>query len=95
MFATSPTKHKSFFRHAMKTNVQEWDNSTVVCIQKSLLKEVGLEVDSIIEINVVAGRLVIVPVKEGMYSLDSLLAGVTPENRYTEIDFCIRRMRWL
>ena len=70
----------------MKTQVKQWGNSAVVRIPKPLLKGVGLEVDSPIEINVVDGQLVIDPVKEHEYSLDALLSGITPENLHAEVD---------
>ncbi len=71
----------------MRTQVKQWGNSAVVRIPKPLLKGAGLAVDSPIEINVVDGHLVIDPVKEGEYSLDALLAGVTHKNLHTEVDF--------
>jgi antitoxin MazE len=71
----------------MKTQVKQWGNSAVVRIPKPLLKGVGLEIDSPIEISVVDGHLVIDPVREGEYTLDALLAGITPENLHNEANF--------
>lgn len=71
----------------MRTQVKQWGNSAVVRIPKPLLKGAGLEVDSPIEISVVDGHLVIDLVKEGEYTLDALLAGVTPENLHAEVEF--------
>lgn len=70
----------------MKTQVKQWGNNAIVCIPQSLLKGVGLEVDSHIEIRIVNGRLVIDPVKTSEYTLDTLLAGITAENLHGEAD---------
>lgn len=71
----------------MKAHVKQWGKSAVVRIPKPLLKEVGLEVDSPIEIRVVDGRLVIDPVEESEYTLDTLIARITTENVHDEVDF--------
>ncbi len=71
----------------MRTQVKLWGNSVVVRIPKRLLKGVGLLVDSPIEISVVDRHLVIEPVKENAFTLDALLAGVTPENLHDETVF--------
>lgn len=71
----------------MKAQVKQWGNNAIVCIPKPLLKGVGLEVDSHIEIRIVDGRLVIDPVKASEFILDTLLAGITAENLHAEVDF--------
>lgn len=70
----------------MKTQVKQWGNSAVVRIPKPLLEDAGLAVDSPIEIKIVDGQLVVEPLKEGQYSLESLLEGVTPDNLHDEVD---------
>lgn len=71
----------------MKAYIKHWGKSAVVRIPKSLLREVGLEIDSPIEIRIVDGRLVIDQVEESEYTLDTLLAGITAENLHGEVDF--------
>lgn len=64
-----------------------WVNSAAIRIPKPLLKEVGLEVYSSIEIRAVGKRLVIDPLRGSEYTLDTLLAGITAENLHNALDF--------
>ncbi len=66
---------------------KQWGNSAVVRIPKLLLQGAGLSIKSPIDINLVDGRIVVEPVREPEYSLDALLAGITPDNLHDEVDF--------
>jgi antitoxin MazE len=70
----------------MKACVQKWGNSLALRIPMSFAEETGLEQDTPVEVSVVDGKLVIVPLVEPTVSLDELLAGVTPENLQGEVN---------
>ena len=58
----------------MRTRVQKWGNSLALRIPKSFATEVGLQNDSSVEVSVVKGNLVIVPVAKPKLTLKHLLA---------------------
>lgn len=69
----------------MRTSVQRWGNSLAVRIPKSFAEEVGLHDNSVVEMRLVEGGVLITPVSTPP-TLDELLAGVTAENRHGEVD---------
>ena len=70
----------------MVTQIQKWGNSLAVRIPKALAAELNLEPNSTVEIKQEQGRLVLVPVKKPAFTLEQMLAQVTPENLHAEID---------
>jgi antitoxin MazE len=70
----------------MKTHIQKWGNSLALRIPRPFAAEVKLEQDTLVELSVSDGRLVITPVQPAC-TLDQLLAGVTDENVHAEQDF--------
>jgi len=69
----------------MLTKLKYWGNSLAVRIPKPLAEEVGLDVDSQVEIEVRKGELIVRPVAK-TYQLDELLAQITPDNLHSETD---------
>lgn len=67
--------------------VKKWGNSPSVRIPVAIMQALSLNIDDIVDITVENGRIVIVPVKVKEYSLDALLAGITPENIHDKVDF--------
>lgn len=70
----------------MRTKIQKWGNSLAVRIPKALADETGISLDAAVEIKVVDGQILIVPLLAPHYELDTLLLGVTPDNLHSEID---------
>ena len=70
----------------MVGNVAKWGNSLAVRIPQHLAKEIGLSDGAEVEIVAIDGNLTIKPRKQKQYSLDELIAGITPTNRHREID---------
>ena len=68
----------------MRARIQKWGNSLALRIPKAFADEARLETNSPVEITLVEGRIVITPAQE--YDLDTLLAGITEENRHGEVD---------
>ena len=69
------------------TRIKKWGNSLAVRFPQSLLAQVDLKEDGEIEINIVEGKLILSPVKKHAYTLDELLAQITPDKLHEEIDF--------
>ncbi len=70
----------------MLTKVQKWGNSLALRIPKTFALDANLQNDSLVEISLVKGKIVITPVSMPNWSLDDLLAGITPDNLHGEAD---------
>src|SRR5690625_4921102 len=69
---------------------QKWGNSLGIRIPKEAAKKTGIVQGSEIELSVIGDENIITlkpkkPQKE--YTLEELLAQITPENRHNEVDF--------
>ena len=71
----------------MRSKVQTWGNSLAVRIPRAFALELGLEHDLPVDVSVHEGVVVVAPLRQPVYSLDQLLAGVSPRNKHTEFDF--------
>ncbi|WP_323838944.1 AbrB/MazE/SpoVT family DNA-binding domain-containing protein [Photorhabdus africana] len=67
--------------------IKKWGNSPSVRFPVAIMKAASLNVDDTVDIAVEDGRIVIIPVKAKEYSLDALLAGITPENVHEKVNF--------
>ena len=63
----------------MTTKIRKWGNSYAVRIPKNQVAGLGLRDGSAVEIRIKPARK--------KYSLDELIAQITPENRYAEINW--------
>jgi len=70
----------------MLTKVQRWGNSLALRIPKAFALDAQLENDSIVEISVVDGQIIVKPVSAPSWSLEELLAGINKKNIHQEID---------
>ena len=70
----------------MRSRVQKWGNSLALRIPKSFANEVGLQKETPVELSLVDGKLVIIPVAEPKPTLKQLLANVTKENLHHEVN---------
>jgi antitoxin MazE len=70
----------------MVGNVAKWGNSLAVRIPQHLDKEIGLIAGGEVEIVAIDGNLTIKPKRQKQYSLDELIAEITPANCHTAID---------
>jgi antitoxin MazE len=70
----------------MKTRIQKWGNSLALRIPKSFAAEAHLEQDSLVELSLTDGKLVVAPVPDREVTLEQLLAGVTEQNLHQEVD---------
>jgi antitoxin MazE len=67
----------------MRARVQKWGNSLALRIPKAAAEACALENGAEVDLSLDDGRLVVSPVAT-RYTLDELLARVTPENLHGE-----------
>jgi len=70
----------------MKARIQKWGNSLALRIPKAFAAEVQLQQDSLVEVSLIEGTLVVEPVFGESYTLDQLLEGITRKNIHREVD---------
>lgn len=70
----------------MQARIQKWGDSLALRIPKSYAAETKLEPNTMVELTLQDGKLVIAPVQQG-WTLDALLAQVTEENLHGEQDY--------
>jgi antitoxin MazE len=70
----------------MLTKVQKWGNSLALRIPKTFALDAQLENNSVVEISIVDGQIVIKPISTPAWTLEQLLAGVNSDNLHREID---------
>ena len=70
----------------MLATVSKWGNSRAIRIPKDFALTLGLEYGTRVELRAVDGNLHIVPFQEPRYTLEELVAGITPDNRHEEWD---------
>lgn len=70
----------------MKVRIEKWGNSLAFRIPKSLAVRSKITQGSTIEISLEGGRIVVFPVAGPDFTLDELLAEVTPDNLHGEVD---------
>ena len=70
----------------MEARIQKWGNSLAVRIPKPFAAEVGIDVETQVDLTVENGKLVIAPVAKSSYRLRDLLTGVSESNIHGEVD---------
>jgi antitoxin MazE len=70
----------------MHAKVQKWGNSLALRIPKAFAVDTKLENDSMVEISVVEGQIIVKPLVKPEWTLEELLAGINQENIHNEID---------
>ncbi len=71
---------------AMLTKVQKWGNSLALRIPKAFALDAQLDNDSVVEVSLVDGQIVIKPVQSPTWTLEKLLAGINNDNIHGETD---------
>jgi antitoxin MazE len=70
--------------------VKKWGNSAAVRIPAAIMDVARLSIDQAVDIRLEGGRIIIEPVLDDVIDsadLETLLAGVTDENRHAAVDF--------
>ncbi|OGF66115.1 MazF family transcriptional regulator [Candidatus Giovannonibacteria bacterium RIFCSPLOWO2_02_FULL_43_11b] len=71
----------------MATKVQKWGNSLAVRLPREVAEKFKLGEGTTVEIKSEDYGIVIKPAKKQKYTLEELVAGITPENRHEETDW--------
>jgi antitoxin MazE len=71
----------------MRAVVKKWGNSASVRIPTGIMEAAHLRLDDQVDVREEGGRIVIEPIRGSEFDIDQLLAGITPQNLHTEIDF--------
>ena len=71
----------------MDTTVQKWGNSLAVRIPQAVAKDIHLRQGSVVDLTLVAGKIVVKPRRQRHYGLAQLLRGVSKRNRHTAVDW--------
>jgi antitoxin MazE len=70
----------------VRTQIGKWGNSLAVRLPGTYAKDLGLSEGMDLEVSVVSGGLLLRPPKRE-YSLEDLVAQITPENLHEETDW--------
>jgi antitoxin MazE len=70
----------------MRVIVRKWGNSASVRIPAGIMEAARLSLDAPVDVREERGRIIIEPIRSE-YDLAGMLAGITPENLHSEIDF--------
>ena len=70
----------------MQTKVQKWGNSIALRIPKAFADEMRIAPNTAVELTLTNGSLMITPLQTPAFSLEDLLAAITPQNIHEEID---------
>jgi antitoxin MazE len=71
----------------MRATVKKWGNSAAVRIPASVMQATNIELDEVVDVREEDGRIVIEPVQQKQYDLDTLLKGITSKNQHRSVDF--------
>jgi len=72
----------------MRIQIQKWGNSLALRIPKAFAKEIRIENNSLVDLNLENNRLVISPIRESEnYDLSTMLSEINKENLHEVIDF--------
>jgi antitoxin MazE len=67
--------------------VKKWGNSAAVRIPAAVMQATRLHLDVVVDVREEAGRIVIEPVRQKTYDLNTLLKGITSKNQHEAVDF--------
>ena len=71
----------------MKVKIQKWGNSLAVRIPKSFAVQTEIEQDTIVDLSVLEGNIIVKPEKrKPKLNLEELLQKVSAENLHGEVD---------
>ena len=70
----------------MRGVLKKWGNSAAVRIPASVLEAAKVRLDQPVDVREEDGRIVIEPLHPARYDIETLVAGITDENRHEPID---------
>jgi antitoxin MazE len=70
----------------MQTKVQKWGNSLALRIPKAFASDAQLENNSLVDISLTEGQIVIKPIEKSVWTIDELLSAIDESNIHREVD---------
>jgi antitoxin MazE len=70
----------------MRVSIKKWGNSYAIRIPKAIFDDASLENDSELDISISNGKIILNPVPIRIITLESLVSGITEENKHHEVD---------
>lgn len=70
----------------MHVTIKKWGNSAAVRIPASIMAAAQIGLDQVVDVREDAGRIIIEPVVAESYDLETLIAGMTDQNRHDPVD---------
>lgn len=70
----------------MEIRIRKWGNSAAVRIPAAVLGAANVALDQRVDVREDGGRIVIEPVRKKRYSIEELVAGITPDNMHAPVD---------
>lgn len=70
----------------MQTRIQKWGNSLAIRIPSAFAQTAHLKDNTVVEVSLVNGKIVISLARLPRPKLKSLLAKITPKNIHSEVD---------
>jgi antitoxin MazE len=62
-----------------------WGDSVALCLPRDLAEKIHATAGSHVDLAIEDGKVILTPIEARTYTLDELLAGMTPENLHGEI----------
>ena len=69
----------------MQVQIRRTDEGLMIPFPETLATASDLKEDSVVEIALENGKIIVADSKEPYYTIEELLEGITPENRHPEI----------
>jgi antitoxin MazE len=72
---------------SMQVVVKKWGNSASVRIPASVMAAASLSLDQAVDVREEAGRIIIEPIRQKVFDIGDLVAGITDDNLHEVADF--------
>ena len=71
----------------MDTVIRKWGNSPALRLNATAMRLAAFDLEQRVTIKASRGRIVIEPCERMDFTLEDLVAGITPSNRHQEVSF--------
>jgi len=71
----------------MIVKIQKWGNSLALRIPSSIAKQLGIQLNSLVNIDESGEKIIVEPIKKPKYKLADLLSGINENNIHEEQSF--------
>ncbi len=71
----------------MRVLIKKWGNNASVRIPAPVMAAAHVALDQPVDVREEGGQIIVEPIQDQTYDLDTLLAGITDDNIHSEVDF--------